>query len=118
MNAHDQLRMFVICVDAYEEMRQAFPIKDERTFRVGSTTPRDPQDHWHRIVRLTALRKFTMSKADDVYVEWVLQALQKSLTGPTLEEKLSEAVEQWLEKLARMGRNSTMNNRDSTSSRT
>lgn len=69
-----RIDLFLALVEDYRELAETLPA--DRSMRIGGK--RDPQDHWHRLLRAFALRKFT-ARDDPVYLPTVADSLQAVL---------------------------------------
>lgn len=69
-----RIELFLALVEDYRELAEALPADPVMT--LGGK--RDPQDHWHRLLRAFALRKFTAEK-DTVYLPTVAGSLEALL---------------------------------------
>lgn len=96
-NDEAQIDLFLALVEDYRELAERLPAAPAMT--LGGR--RDPQDHWHRLLRAFALRKF-ISKSDSVYLPKVAKSLQTLLPrdqhgDSPFEEGMTAIVEELLE---------------------
>lgn len=66
-----RLAFFLDLVQDYRVLADVLPVQEK--FTIGSIGPRNPTDHWHRLLRAFALRKF-VSAGDQVTVVRVVQS--------------------------------------------
>lgn len=69
-----QIELFLALVEDYRELAEQLPANKAMT--LGGE--RDPQDHWHRLLRAFALRKF-ISENDSVYLPRVAKSIEALL---------------------------------------
>ena len=69
-----RIDLFLALVEDYRQLAEALPADPK--MRIGGK--RDPQDHWHRLLRAFALRKFTAAD-DTVYLPAVAGSLEALL---------------------------------------
>lgn len=67
-----RILLFLDLVEGYRELAEVLPA--ERKMRIGGAE-RDPRDHWNRLLRAFALRKF-VAKRDQVWLVKVASSLQ------------------------------------------
>lgn len=96
-NDEAQIDLFLALVEDYRELAERLPASTAMT--LGGQ--RDPQDHWHRLLRAFALRKF-ISKTDSVYLPKVAKSLQALLPEDQqgdghFEEGMTKIVDELLE---------------------
>lgn len=91
----ERIHIFLDLAKYYSEMTVVFPINNSVVIG-GEQTNEMVQDQWHRIVRLTALRKFFLNERDNVYIPRVLNSCAGLL--PQSEEQILEMGRQQFHK--------------------
>lgn len=81
----DFARLVLFCdlADQYDDLAVALPVVD-MDLQLVPLSPEPAPDHWPRVVRAMALRKFMLTKSDHVYVPTVLDAVERCLTDQSL----------------------------------
>jgi hypothetical protein len=81
----DFARLLLFCelVDEYDDLASALPLTQGDFELIPFAFERAP-DHWPRVVRAMALRKFVFTRSDHVYVPTVLDAVVRCLADATL----------------------------------
>lgn len=69
-----RIELFLALVEDYRELAETLPV--DRSMRIGGR--RDPKDHWHRLLRAFALRKF-VAQHDPIYLPAVAESLEAVL---------------------------------------
>lgn len=81
----DFARLLLFCdlADEYDELATALPVV-ELGLQLVPFSAEPAHDHWPRVVRAMALRKFVLTKSDHVYIPSVLDAVVRCLTNQSL----------------------------------
>lgn len=95
-NDESRLVLFLDLVEDYRSLANALPADVQ--FTLGSLEPRQVQDHWHRLLRAFALRKF-VSPADHVTVARVVSSLDALM--PQRNSQVKEEMEMLVAKATR-----------------
>lgn len=74
----ERIRIFLDLAEYYFELTEAFPVTSSIVLGTEKTSEQT-KDHWHRIVRLTAIRKFFLNTKDNVFIPKVLRSCKQLL---------------------------------------
>lgn len=85
-----RLELFCELVDEYDALSRSFPV-DSTSFAVVPVSETPAPERWDRIVRAMALRKFILTKSDNVHVAKVLNSVEACL----VDRSLIKNLEQW-----------------------
>lgn len=98
-DAH-RVALFLELVDEYDDLAAALPVQ-ERSLRIGAEV--SGTDHWHRLLRAFALRKF-IAPTDQVTIAKVAESLSNLLpTNPSFVDDMQRLADEAMRGVAAYG---------------
>lgn len=70
----ERIKIFLSLANQFLELCDEFPEPAEGLVLGSTETQRKPSDHWHRVLRLASIRKFVITKNENVYIPTVLDS--------------------------------------------